>query len=285
MDMPDLERLNVMLQRLPKPVFETAQVCWEDFRRGSIWSNDPVGVSRIAASYVNTLARGGKKTPHKLEKELISLAASFRDLRGKLEWMSQECLDLLRCASMQSQWKKIKGGKNGKIAAQPDYSEWFRIFNYDDGSSKKGKRILELDGIAEFLDSIAKDENGKKQAPNGPRNGSNGSIKNTELLLFNIGRMVIFRGRPLAHILLIARTIQEWSTGALPREGWGERPLKRIKPKLKEQHWDVPEEVRCPGIWNRPGISQEVKLQLLENVKAWWAEKRQAARAAALTPP
>ena len=259
-----LETLSVMLEGLPASCRKTVLACWEPFQFDDHEGSQLCGIREAASTYAWLLTRESPtrvaKAPHKVEKELKQLAASARDLKSKLEHLSQECLDLIEQAVFTSLPLSPSGGNERQEGAtHPILSVWFQLRRGDlswDGSlgaerepflRTDGTRPDELDALAHTLDELAHDAASRKQSPNGPRDGFSSRRTPLEWLLFSIGRMVRMRNGKITHIIPIARKVHEWATGIQPGDDWADRPFKRVKPMIKALKCDESDEYRVPS--------------------------------------
>jgi len=255
MDKADPERLKEMLENLPKREAETAKVCWDDYHAWE-WDDFPIGGVRNAAMTYHKalLARensGNKQmTPHEIEHAFSELSVLALELCDKLARVQAdaECMQLIENATLV-----INDSLPGTPGCPPpsssrgpthaDLYEWFlmRRGHYcEDGSAEEdepwwghdGMMPNTLEDFAYTMHLLAKQAKNKKQPPNGLRRNIQSRLEPDERLLFCIGRMVIFKGRPMSHTLLIARKVSEWATGNPAGPYALDRPYMRIKPKL-----------------------------------------------------
>lgn len=258
------DRLNKILQSLSRNERETARQTLHGYE-------ELYGLDSIANGYALLIHvqkhRGPKsKKPHEIEKELLGLAAAVRDLQTKLKCLSKDCLELIKQREKDLENPCI----NSWLPVHPE-PQFFHgdPVNEEDYALGSPVRQLELGDLAKDLDLVARDIVAKKQAPNGIRTGLKGRVGAVGWMIYEIGRIVTFRKRPLGHALPIARKIHEWVTGETPGEEWGKRPFERLKPQLKAWDWSwISDEERIAPPPHDPKAGARRMEQIKERLKA-----------------
>lgn len=196
MEDTDFERLRDMLDRLPKFTRITARTCWSSIQLDNL-DDEIVGIKWAGWAYKQTISfkPRARMSPNESEREFNRISASAVDLLNKLTQANPECMRLIG-------------------EAEPRWAD-------------AGMHLADLKALANITDKLAEEVALKKQAPNGRRERFH--ERPVDWLLVSIGRVTKFRGRPMSHVIPIARKVHEWATQEIPGEDWGNRPFERVK--------------------------------------------------------
>lgn len=247
-DEKSIKKLKIILDGLlPKSVGKSVRICWESKPLDDeYWEAQekgqegfPDGIESIAKrlrSWVRTDAKDNRIQPYQVERELIAIAASARDLKNKLSSVS---LDAKSTAIYLAESFGVCAFP-GKMGPDRGLRDWF-YYNYpsEDGLAKtdpflledSGDRIDDLEMLALAMDKTAEYVAKQKTTPNGVRE----KFSNKDALIYLVLMAIVDRNRPIAHVLPIARSIYGWAMDEEPPgDAWGERALERIRKRNRK---------------------------------------------------